>query len=321
MNKKIVYIFLLSVLFTKSVKAQQDPMYSQYMFNMLAINPAYAGNHEVFGATALFRQQWVGVPGAPQTFTLGFDVPDNKRGFGYGVQLVGDQIGIQKTNAVAGSFSYRTHVFSENDELALGFQGSMSNYSANYNSVDLIQPYDPSFVGLVINTWTPNVGAGIFYHTKDFYLGISSPTILSAQMQQVDATSITRSAQSFFSIPHTYATTGFVFHLSDAIDLKPSAMLKLVKGAPIEYDVNAQIYLYDLISLGASYRSNAAVVGMAGLQLTPNWRIGYAYDKDITGFKAFNTGTHEIMLGFALNRSTKVANPRLMYSCTQMYRF
>ncbi len=320
MNKKIFKILLLTVLFANSVNAQQDPMYSQYMFNMLAINPAYAGNHEVFGATALFRQQWVGVPGAPRTFTFGFDVPDNKRGFGYGVQLIGDQIGIQKTNAIAGSFSYRTHVFSENDELSLGLQGSMSNYTANYNSVDLIQPYDPSFVGLVVNTWTPNVGAGIFYHTKDFYLGISSPTILSQPMQG-GVTNLGRSAQSFFSIPHTFATTGYVFHLSDVVDFKPSVMFKVVAGAPVQYDVNAQFYLYDLISLGASYRSNAAIVGMAGLQLTPNWRIGYAFDRDITGFKAFNTGTHEIMLGFALNRSTKVANPRLMYSCSEMNRF
>lgn len=320
MNKKIFTILLLTVFLTNQLKAQQDPMYSQYMFNMLAINPAYAGNHEVFGATALFRQQWVGVPGAPRTFTFGFDVPDNKRGFGYGAQIIGDQIGIQKTNAFTGSFSYRMHVFSENDELSLGLQGSMSNYTANYNSVDLIQPYDPSFVGLVINTWTPNIGAGIFYHTKDFYFGISAPTILSQPMQ-TGINNLGRSAQSFFSIPHTYATTGLVLHLSDVVDFKPSAMLKVVEGSPIEYDLNAQLYLYDLISFGASYRSNAAIVGMAGLQLTPNWRIGYAFDKDITSFKAFNTGTHEIMLGFALNRSTRVANPRLMHSSTQMYRF
>jgi len=320
MNKINVIILLGCLIIASKINAQQDPMSSQYMYNMLAINPAYAGNHGVFGATALFRQQWVGVPGAPRTFSLGFDIPDNKNGFGYGLQMIGDQIGIQKTNAIAASFSYRTHLFSENDELSLGLQGSMSNYAANYNSVDLIQPYDPSFVGLVVNTWTPNVGAGIFYHTKDFYFGVSAPTILSTTLK-VEPVSLTRTAASFFSIPHFYATTGLVLHINSVLDIKPSAMIRAVNGAPVEYDVNTQLYFYDMFSIGASYRSNAAFVGMASIQLSPNWRIGYAFDKDITRFKAFNTGTHEVMLGFSLNKSIKVANPRLGYSTSQMLRF
>ena len=312
MNIKKTGVLIISFVLAVSVKAQQEPMYSQYMFNMLAINPAYAGSHEVVGATALFRKQWLGVPGAPQTTTLGVDLPDNKNGLGFGLQLINDQIGIQNTNTIMASFAYRSHVFNEEDELAVGLQAGMANYRADYNKVDLIQTYDPAFSGIVVNSWLPNIGAGLFYHTEKFYLGLSSPALLTNHIN-TDQNSLTRSSASGMITSHYFIASGYVFTLSDALKFKPSLLIKGVPGAPVEYDFNANLYINDILSIGASYRTGASFVGMLDIQLTPQFKLGYAYDRDVTDLALYTVGSHEVMLRYELNSDKKIAHPRYKY--------
>jgi type IX secretion system PorP/SprF family membrane protein len=307
--KMKVTLFLLSCLYVVKSFGQQEPIYSQYMFNTLAINPAYAGSHEVVGATILYRNQWMGVPGAPKTTMAGIDIPDNVNGLGYGLQINNDQIGIQSTNTIVGSLSYRVHLFSEEDELSTGIQLGMANYQANFGSVDLIQKFDPSFTGVYINKWLPDAGAGLFYHNDKFFLGISAPSVLNTYVG-VSQFAIQRSAASGFSTPHYFLNSGYLFNLNEDLVLKPSILVKAVSGAPMNVDFNTNLYYRDLISIGASYRSNASVVGMIQLRLNEQWQVGYAYDRDITNIKLYSMGTNEIMFRYEMKPIKNLLHPR-----------
>jgi type IX secretion system PorP/SprF family membrane protein len=309
--KKLQLIFFL-LIFAGRLPAQQEPLYSQYMFNMLAINPAYAGSHEVFAGTALFRKQWVGVPGAPQTTTLGLDIPNNTNSLGFGVQLINDQIGIQNTNSFMGSVAYHSHLFSKDDQLSVGLQAGLSNYHADYNQVDLIQSFDIAFSGIIVNQWLPNFGVGVLYSSEKFYLGFSAPSLLYNRLNS-DPRSNTSSAASGLSIPHYFIASGYLFTLSDDLKFKPSVLIKAVLGAPVNIDCNANLYINDLVSIGASYRTGSSFVGMATVKITPEITFGYAYDRDITNIRLYTTGSHEIMLHYELSGDKKIANPRFRY--------
>ncbi len=310
---KVLGLMVCCCMLELFVNAQQEPMYSQYMFNMLAINPAYAGCHEITEATALFRKQWLGIPGAPSTTTLGVNIPDNLHGLGYGLQFSNDIIGVTKTNTMAASFSYRTHVFSENDDLSFGLSASLANFQANYNMVDLIQSADPSFTGQIVKAWFPNVGAGIFYHTEDFYLGFSAPSLLTNKVNGI-AISTGASVSSDVLIAHYFLTGGVVLTLNDALKLKPSILIKAVPGTPIETDLNANLWIDNRVCVGASYRTKAAFVGMVEVQLSPQLRLGYSYDREITDLAKYTNGTHELMLKFEWNDpNNKVYYPKVYY--------
>lgn len=308
--KSILLLFL--IVLTVKVNAQQEPIYSQYMFNMLAINPAYAGCHEVLSGTALFRKQWVGIPGAPQTTTLGIDIPDNINRLGFGIQLVNDVIGIQKTNSVIGSVAHRSHIFNGRDVLSVGLQIGLGNYYANYNQVDLIQPSDPAFSGIVVDQWLSNIGAGFSYFTKKFYFGLSAPTLINNRVISNRQT-VEHSAVSGLSVPHYFITSGYVFDLNESLKLKPSILIKVVSGAPVNTDFNASLYFNDKMSIGASYRAGSAFVAIIDFQVTPQIKFGYAYDKSINNLKLYTTGSHEVMIRYELSIDKKIANPRLRY--------
>jgi type IX secretion system PorP/SprF family membrane protein len=308
--KKVVITLSICFLNLLIAKAQQEPMYSQYMFNMGVINPAYVGSHGTFEATALFRKQWIGIQGAPSTSTVGIDIPDNKNGLGIGVQLVNDAIGIEKTNSLAASFSYRTHLANETDELSFGLLASIANFQANYSLVDLIQTSDPKFSGQVVNAWFPNVGAGIYYHSDNFYAGFSAPSLLT---NTVDGNTISlgASAASNVLIAHYFITSGFVLDLNNNLKLKPSVLMKSVPGSPVEFDFNTNLWINDLVCVGLSYRTRSAFVGMLEFQFSPEFRLGYSYDKDVTNLAKYTIGSHEILLKYSFNKGNdKVYHPR-----------
>ncbi len=310
-NKKIRRIIVIAVLILQagSVSAQQNALFSQYMFNTLAINPAYAGSRNVVAASALYRNQWVGMDGAPKTGTFTVDAPFANEHVGLGVQLLSDKIGITTTNGAILSAAFRIPMTSAS--LAFGLEGSVSGYRANFTDVELDPSGpigDPGFNDNVRKTLY-NFGSGVYYNSERFYAGLSVKDIMQNRLNNNDLTN--NSDVTARQSAHAYLAAGYVFPLGFDFDLKTSALLKGVRGAPIQADLNATLWIKKVIAIGAEYRSNADVSALMELKITPQVRIGYAYDKSITNLRNYNSGSHEIMLRyeFSFDRD-KILSPR-----------
>ena len=303
---KLIAILTMAVsLHSSQLRAQTEPMYSQYMFNMLNINPAYAGSRSVPGMTSLFRKQWVGIPGAPQTSSISLDMPLNEDKAGLAIQLLDDRLGVERTTGAQLNYAYRIKV-SEKGILAMGLRVGLLNYRANYSEVNTLAPNDPAFYQNV-SGFLPAAGAGFYYMTDQFYAGVSVPSLLQTKLnaqQQADVASKVNNL-------HFFATMGGVFKISDDLKLKPSVLMKTVSGAPIEFDFNSNLWLQDKIAFGLSYRTGDAIVGMVEWQLNDQLRFGYDYDYTISKLNPYNQGTHEIMLRYEFGSSrTSYISPR-----------
>jgi type IX secretion system PorP/SprF family membrane protein len=307
LNTSFVKLFLCVCLLAGAfqLKAQQEPMYSQYMFNMMHINPAYAGNRAVDNITLLYRKQWVGIDNAPQTGSVSWDRRADESNVGYGLQLYYDQLGIEKTTGFQAFYSYR--IAFENAFLSLGLSAGLLNYRADYSQVTTIDPGDPRFQKDV-NGWLPTIGFGLLYGTDTWYAGFSIPALLHTK---IDATNYLNQ-KNMGANNHYFLTGGYVFSVSDYVKIKPSLLLKAVKGAPLECDFNVNGWFYDVIGLGVSYRTGDALVGMAEIQLSPRLRLGYAYDYTISNLNVFSKGTHEIMLRYEFDKlkEQRILSPR-----------
>ena len=305
----IVYKLLtLSVAFILSVSAfaQQKPMYSQYMFNMLNINPAYAGSRGAMSAVALYRNQWVGFPGAPRTTTFSFDMPIQNRKVGLGMQLYDDRVGIERTTGFNAIYAFRFQ-FSGSGTRSLGLQAGLLNYQANYTEVNTYLPNDPAFSSNVRGI-LPAFAAGVYYNSDKFYIGFSTPALLRTKIKYNNAAEIASVSSRDL---HLYLASGTVFDLNPDLALKPSILVKAVSGAPVEVDINCNLWLQNKISLGASYRTGDAIVGMVEYQVNQQLRFGYAYDKTFSNLGTLVNGTHEIMLRLEFGSpSVRVSSPR-----------
>ncbi|HHG83514.1 MAG TPA: type IX secretion system membrane protein PorP/SprF [Bacteroidetes bacterium] len=298
------YIFLL--LFTTGLGlglyAQQDRHFSQYMFNHLALNPAYAGKDGFLASTLIFRKQWIGIEGAPSTQSFAMHGPSRNDRHGFGLQFYNDEIGVTKNTVVNLDYAFRIHL-SETARLSFGLQGTMGNYRADLNGVRTgsdIDPAvggDPAFTGAAnVNLWIPNAGAGVFFHTQRFYLGASAPRLIEQSLAQ------NKSISSAIQSRHYFFTTGLVLGADHAVvKFRPSILVKYQDAAPVQFDLNAHFLIADRLWLGASYRTQDAIVLMAELNLSTFFRIGYAYDITTSDLKNYSTGSHEFMLGFDLN--------------------
>lgn len=288
--------------------AQQNPMYSQYMFNTMAINPAYAGSRNVVSATALHRNQWSGMDGAPKTTTLTVDAPFRNKRVGLGLQIINDQLGISKTTGAVLSYAYRIRM--DKGSLAFGVQGSGVQYRADYTSVDLGNggAYDPAFSENV-NKMIFNFGTGVYYNSDKFYVGLSAQDLLNSRITEYVAQD--DSTGGSFKNLHLFFATGYVFTLDETFKLRPSVLVKGVKGAPVEADLNAMLWINDVIAIGAQYRTSADVAGILEVQATAQIRIGYSYDYSTTRLRNFNSGSHEIMLRYEFGfERGKILSPR-----------
>jgi type IX secretion system PorP/SprF family membrane protein len=275
------------------------------MFNMLNINPAYAGSRGTVSMTALHRNQWVDMPGAPKTSSVSVDMPLNDQKIGIGVQLLDDKIGIERTTGLNVSYAFRIRM-SETGTLSLGLQGGMLNYRANYNEVRTFQPNDPTFYQN-INGLLPAAAAGIYYNSDKFYIGASTPALLKTKISGVNGVDVS----SYKRDMHFYITTGTVIDLSDDFVLKPSGMIKAVSGAPIAFDFNTNLWIQNKIAIGASYRTGDAILGMLEWQINEQIRFGYAFDRTLSSLGMYNQGSHEIMIRFEVGGgSGKIASPR-----------
>ena len=298
-------VFILTVSVT-AVRAQQHPMYSQYMFNMLNINPAYAGSRGVGTATALYRDQWQGIDGAPKTASLSFDMPVKEKKIGIGFQAYDDRLGIERTTGFNASYAFRIQL-TESGTLSLGLQAGLLNYRANYTDATTFTPNDPAF-SQNISGILPAAAAGIYYNSDRFYFGISTPALLKTKISYDNVASVEGVKARDM---HLYLATGFVMNLNRDLVFKPSLLVKAVSGAPVEYDINGNLWIQNIVSFGFSYRTGDAYVGMAELQLSKQLRLGYAYDKTFNGLGPLNNGTHELMLRLEFGKSSgKVASPR-----------
>lgn len=301
-------VFLLA--FTLEIQAQQDPHYTQYMYNMNVINPAYAGSKEGLSGGLLYRQQWVELQGAPKTATLSIHSPVGKN-VGLGLSAISDKIGPIQENNVYGDFSYTLNLGGEH-RLALGLKAG-----ATFQKVGLFsdigngyvkQPGDISFSEDSNNTFL-NVGSGMFYYTSKYYVAFSVPNMLKSNYLDVK-----RNGQQYkfgSETLHYFLTGGYVFQLSQNLKFKPSLMIKSAFNAPISLDLSSNFLFMNKFEAGLTYRLDDSFGAMVNFAITPGIRIGYAYDHIISDLNVTTPASHEFMLLFDLNIPKKVSiSPR-----------
>ena len=302
---KNLVIILFTLLCASQVNAQQDPQYTQYMYNMNIINPAYTGSTEGLAVGALYRSQWVGLDGGPETFTFNIHSPVGKR-VGLGLSIIADQIGpVKETNAYV-DFSYTIPVGTVT-KLAFGVKGGFTFHDIGIgeSQITLIDQGDPFFAS-AINETTPNIGAGAyFYKPSKYYISVSIPNILNGVHLDANGTKIGSESEHFF------AAAGYVFDLSENFKLKPHTLIKYAFDAPVSYDINANVFMFDVVEVGVGYRLEDSFSGMINFQVMDNLRIGYAYDAIQSDLDIVTSSSHEIFINFDLNFSTKVSrSPR-----------
>ncbi|MFB9108343.1 type IX secretion system membrane protein PorP/SprF [Flavobacterium gyeonganense] len=296
MKKIILFIsFLFYVTFSS---AQQDPEYTHYMYNMSVVNPAYAtGTAAMMNLGGLYRTQWVGAVGAPKTFTF-FGHTALSEKIEVGASLISDDIGdgAKKENNFYADFAYVLQLQGKN-KLSLGLKAGFTSLQTNFNGFRFTDPATDLAFAENINVTKPNIGAGAYYFTDKYYVGLSVPNLLSSKHIEEKSGINAFGSEEI----HIFLTAGYVFQISDAFKLKPAFMSRFVSGAPISVDITANVLYNEKFELGAAYRINDAVSALMNINVTPSLRIGYAYDYTVSNLGQFNSGTHEIMLLFDLD--------------------
>ncbi len=314
MIKKSILLPILFIAVTiQGLIAQQDAQYTQYMFNTISVNPAYAGSRGQLTFAGLYRSQWVGLDGAPETFTINLHSPIRNSRLGYGLSVVNDNIGdgvVQETY-IDGVISYTLDV-SQNAKLSFGLKGG-----GNFLSLDFtkLRNFDEEVVQQdnIDNQFTPNFGLGVYYHTDKFYAGFSAPNILETEF--FDNSDNDSNEVNFLAAERInfYFITGYVFDLNGNLKFKPALLTKAVGGAPLQVDVSANFLVNERFSFGAAYRWDAAISALAGFQINDQIMLGLAYDKETTelGTRRFNDGSFEIFLRLELlKKFQKTVSPR-----------
>ncbi|MFT4804092.1 MAG: type IX secretion system PorP/SprF family membrane protein [Psychroserpens sp.] len=297
---KKFYIVIVLLIATQ-VYGQQDPQYTQYMYNMNVINPAYAGSKENLSFGLLYRTQWAGIDGAPKTATFFAHSPIGEK-VGLGLSVISDEVGpVKETNAYV-DFSYTLKLGGEHN-LAFGLKAGATFHDIGLAGIDLIDPNDPFFEN--ISTTTPNIGAGFFYYTDSYYFAGSIPNILNSVHLDANGNKIGS------EVAHYFFTGGYVFDLSANTKLKPSFLVKSAFDAPTSFDVNLNVLFWNKFEVGGSYRLDDSFSGLVNFAITPSLRVGYAYDSVTSDISRYAPASHEFMLLFDLNFPKKVSrSPR-----------
>jgi type IX secretion system PorP/SprF family membrane protein len=303
--KKLFVIGLL-LLTSSGAFSQQDAIYSQYMFNPFAINPAYAGSRQSISTVMLFRNQWLGIEGAPQTATVAAHAPFKGRNFALGLNLSSEKIG-PGTNGTA-QFTYAYHLKMAKGKLSFGLRAGIYSVSLDRNLLNYNDPNDRFDVGGQINESTFNADFGMYYYTNNFYAGLSTTHLGGQTIPFDDGTVVT----NFNLKQHYMFATGAAIELDRTV-FKPSILVKYVATAPVNVDINASFLFNKMFWLGASYRTEGSVVLITEYNVTDFMRIGYSYDVILNALKRFNRGTHELFIGFDFDvTKTKVISPRYL---------
>lgn len=284
---------------------QQDAQYTQYMYNTVSVNPAYAGSRGHISIAALYRSQWVGLEGAPVTQTLNVHSPIGYRGLGLGLSIVNDEIGPTSETSFDVDFSY-TIWTSTVGRLSFGLKASANLLDIRFSELNQYTT-DPTLQQDIDNRLSPNIGAGVYYHTNNYYLGVSVPRFLETTHFQESDISTAKEQMNFYLI------TGYVWDLNEFVKFKPTLLTKVVRGAPLQVDVSANFMLNDKFIVGAAYRWDAAFSGMAGFNVSNKFLIGIAYDKETTelGSATFNDGSFEVIFRYDfISTKNNLKSPR-----------
>ena len=283
--------------------AQQDAQYTQYMYNTININPAYAGSRGVMSVFGLHRTQWVGLDGAPTTNTFSLNTPISNSNLGVGFSLVNDRIGPTSDNTISADISY-TIPMNEVYKLSFGVKASGNIFNLDTDKLDPAQANDPNLQNFN-NEFSPNFGAGVYLHSDKLYLGLSVPNFLQDSKYNDNEVAVFQERMNFYFIG------GYVFDVSPSIKFKPAFLTKMVTGSPLQVDASANFLFFDKFMLGGAYRWDAAVSALAGFQVTDGLFIGYSYDMETTQLRRYNSGSHEVFLRFELfNKVSKMVSPR-----------
>lgn len=311
-HMKRLAFFLLLVLCMGGAYAQQDPMFSQYYFNPLTINPAYAGSRDALSLTGLVRRQWLGIPSAPITQGFSMHMPDAKRRNGFGLTIVNDKISYLGQSWISASYAYRIPMGQYN--LQLGLQGTVYNWRANWAKSHLIDPADQVPTQYGRNLWVPNAGFGAFFYGDKLYAGLSIPHLLVNSLDNNRPGISLNSKKSDIAAlkRHFFFMAGYVFEVDPDFKIKPSVLVKQVYGAPVELDMNLNFYFGGKFGIGASYRTGDGIVGILEYQFSRQLRVGYAYDYPFTYLRGFTTGSHELMISYDFSFGNEaVVSPRV----------
>ncbi len=297
--------------------AQQDPMFTQHMFNKMAVNPGYAGAREMLSAVALYRNQWNKIVGGPQTATFAIHSPLMRGKIGLGLYVVSDHLGVTDQTDIYANYAYRIQV-GKRSILSAGISAGMRNYKEALTTLDPIDPND-SRLQNDINIWRPNFGFGLYMYSDHYFVGASIPHLLQSKLYDADVAMLTDSARQF---RHLFITGGVAVPLHKNFVLRPAVLFKMVRGnvdgytynAPIEFDFDLHLLMYQRLWLGAAYRTGDSFDLMAEFEVSPQWLIGYSYDITSSDLTSYTGGAHEIILRYEANfkGGDRVLTPRFM---------
>jgi type IX secretion system PorP/SprF family membrane protein len=296
----LIFLFL-----TVCIYAQQDAQFTQYMYNTIAINPAYAGSRGALSIFGLYRTQWAGLDGAPQTSTFSINTPLNNSRLGIGASLINDKIGPANENSLSVVLSYTVQT-SADFKLSFGIKGTADLFNLDINKLNPQDQGDPQFQD-VNNKFSPNAGAGVYWHSDKAYVGLSVPDFIETSRYDDNDIVIYKDKINY------YLMGGYVFNLDqyEYYKFKPAVLAKMVEGTPLQVDISANFIFIDRFVIGAAYRWSASVSAMAGFQITDGLYIGYGYDRETTKLNNYNSGSHELFLRYEfISGKNKITTPR-----------
>ena len=300
--RNLILVVFTTLLGQLEIKAQQDPQYTQYMYNTMSVNSAYAGQRDVLSIVGLYRTQWVGIDGAPKTLTFGIHSPLKNDRLGLGLNAVSDQLGPARETNIDLNFSYTIPVDNKGLELSFGVKGGIHSLDLNWSKGNFQNP-DAVF-NENVNLLSPVLGAAMYLHSNKWYVGASVPNIVKTDHYSDFTESVATERLHYFLIG------GYVFDVNEDVKIKPAVLVKGVSGAPLIADVSINVLLKDMLTLGLAYRWDDSVSCLIGFQINRGLYAGYAYDLTTTGLNNYNNGSHEIMLRFELQQLGKIISPR-----------
>ena len=320
-NKIIASTLMVCLFAAGGIMAQQEAQYTNFMFNKLPLNPAYAGSKEVACISALHRSQWVGIDAAPTTQTVNFHTPLFNQRVGFGLGIIHDKLGITNNWRANIAYSYRPKI--GKGHLGIGVMGSVISHNYEGHRAITVDPNDVGVHYNDISRYYPNFGAGVYYNTNTFYAGISIPSLLKQEIDYSEQGIEDSNYYSYKDRRHLYMMFGGLMEINDKIKFKPAALIKYVGGsnandidiaAPFDMDINAMFLFLDAFGLGATWRMGDSVDFLASFQAAEQFRIGLGYDYSLNELQDFSNGSYELMLEYCFrNRNKKLLNPRFFF--------